>query len=155
MPVQVVLPQPNPQHCFVRALSQYRVACVAAWCSLELYLARSERTGGAMTAQNLAGRLRGHMQLAGIYEGETLHSYRRGALQDAVHTQCWTELQAQLLGHIKAPAILQLYLVRNRHKAWDGPRPANPGVRRVPWALAQRDVITACTGCRSRLQGRR
>jgi hypothetical protein len=144
-PMQVVLPQPNPQHCFVRALGKYRLACAAAGHPLELHLMRSERTGAAMTAQNLAGRLRGHMQLAGIYEGETLHSYRRGALQDAVHTQCWTELQAQLLGNIKAPAILQLYLDRNRHRAWGGPPPANPGVSRAPRALAQRDVVTTCT----------
>jgi hypothetical protein len=145
-PMQTVLPQPDPQHCFVRALGRYRRACVAAGRPLEEYVMRSERTGEAMTAQNLAGRLQQHMQLADIYEGETLHSYRRGALQDAVHMQCWTELQTQLLGNIKSPAILQLYLDRNRHKAWGGPPPGNPGVSRAPGrALAQREVITTCT----------
>lgn len=143
-PVQAVPPQPDPRFCFIRILGKLLTAARAAGDPVRQYLARPRGGGNGehMTAQNLAGRLRRHMETAGIYEGETCHSYRRGALQDAVHVQGWTELQAQLLGNIATPSILELYLDRKRHKSWRGARPAYPG--RGPMALAHREVVTAC-----------
>ena len=70
--------------------------------------------GTALRSASLAARLRLHLRAANLYEGETVHSFRRGSLQAA--ESAGEDVAALLgLGQLRSVATLSRYLDRNRH----------------------------------------
>ncbi|GLC41162.1 hypothetical protein PLESTB_001797700 [Pleodorina starrii] len=106
--------------CFVRTLAQYLGFCRRGGWPVQGYLFRplepnqsgfSERPLGSAA---LSARLRLHLQGAGLYEGETCHSFRRGALQHARSVGVPTAGLLEL-GQMRSLGTLQRYLDPSRH----------------------------------------
>ncbi|GLC46805.1 hypothetical protein PLESTB_001801300 [Pleodorina starrii] len=121
-----VMLEPNaaPEMCLVRALAEYMQACGAPGAppgsGLTGYLfrpLRADHTGfreAPLGSSGLTYRLRQHLQQAGLYGGETCHSFRRGTLQ---HMEANGAETAAMLarGQMRQTATLQRYLDPLRH----------------------------------------
>jgi integrase len=68
----------------------------------------------ALRTSTLSARLKLHLQAAGLYAGETVHSFRRGALQTAAGGGA-SDAELMGLSHIRTPAVLGRYLDTERH----------------------------------------
>ena len=106
--------------CFVSTLALYQLACSQhgfPLCGVLFRPRRADQHGFEecpMSSSDLCFRLRTHLQLAGLYDGETCHSFRRGALQ---YQQAQGGTVDQLLGlsQLRSTATLQRYLDPGRH----------------------------------------
>ncbi|GIL93774.1 hypothetical protein Vretimale_78, partial [Volvox reticuliferus] len=67
-----------------------------------------------LSSSALGARVRRHLHAAGLYEGETNHSFRRGALQAAAQ-QGLDESALKALGQIRSSAVLARYTDPTRH----------------------------------------
>jgi integrase len=67
-----------------------------------------------LRTSTLSARLKLHLQAAGLYAGETCHSFRRGALQAAAGDGASTE-ELLRFSQLRTPAILKRYLDGERH----------------------------------------
>jgi hypothetical protein len=78
-----------------------------------------------MSSSGLTSRSRQHLKSAGLYNGKTCHSFRRGALQ---HAQALGADEASLmaLGQMRSAGTLKRYLDPTRQED-----PAGPVRRRV------------------------
>lgn len=79
----------------------------------------------AMSSSGTCFRLRQHMQSAGIYNGETCHSFRRGTLQHR-ETKGADEAALLALGQMRSVGTLKRYLDRTQHE-----KPGAPSHRRM------------------------
>ena len=121
--------QPNPgepQFCFVRTLALYTAIArrpdAPAGSEITDHLfrpLRPDRCGfkpEPLSSAALGARVRLHLMMSGAYEGETNHSFRRGALQHAAAQGAPLEaLHAQ--SQIRTAAVLKRYLDTERHGA--------------------------------------
>ena len=137
-----VLLRPNPsepEFCFVRTLAIYMAIAshpsAPDGSAISDYLfrpLRPDRHGfreAPLSGSALGARIRMHLMMASVYEGETNHSFRRGSLQHAAGQGASLDtLHAQ--SQIRSADVLRRYLDETRHH---GPSPeARPGGMRVP-----------------------
>jgi hypothetical protein len=129
-----VLLEPNsaePAFCLPRTLAYYMWCCSQSDAPpgsgvtdlLFRPLAPDQRgfKDAALCSASLAARVRLHLQAAGLFAGETVHSFRRGALQAA--EAAGGEVAALLgLGQLRSLATLARYLDRHRHQRNVRPR---------------------------------
>ena len=116
----------EPAYCFIRTLVLYLSLCRCAeappGAALLHYLfkpLRSDRRGfkeEPLSSTALSARLRLHLTLAGLYEGEACHSFRRGTLQHAEANGLSREALLQF-GQLRSDSTLRLYLDPQRHQA--------------------------------------
>ena len=128
-PVQL-WPVGDLELCPIRALAEYSRVCLLpgapAGSAITNYLfrpLRSDHAGfkeSAMSSSGLTYRLRQHLQSAGLYDGETCHSFRRGALQHA-QAAGLDEASLMALGQMRSAGTLKRYLDPTRHEDPDGP----------------------------------
>ena len=115
-----------PQFCFVRTLALYmsvaRRPAAPAGTEITDHLfrpLRPDRRGfkqEPLSSAALGARVRLHLMMSGAYEGETNHSFRRGALQHAASQGATLDaLHAQ--SQIRTGAVLKRYLDTERHGA--------------------------------------
>jgi integrase len=64
----------------------------------------------ALTASALRKRIQSHLKDAGLYEGETLHSFRRSAVQGAAEMEGFNVSKLMALGRWKSYAAFRLYV---------------------------------------------
>jgi hypothetical protein len=64
----------------------------------------------ALSANALRKRIQQHIKDAGLYEGETLHSFRRLAVQDAAGIEGYDVQKFMALGRWKSYAAFKLYI---------------------------------------------
>jgi integrase len=64
----------------------------------------------ALTASALRKRIQSHLKDAGLYEGETLHSFRRSAVQGAAKMKGFNVSKLMPLGRWKSYAAFRLYV---------------------------------------------
>lgn len=124
-PAQSVQPLPDPALCPVVALREYYDACslpnAAPGLAITTYLFRPLTRDGksfkpaALQSNALQDRLHSYLAAAKLYNGESCHSLRRGALQAAA-TAGVSNAELHALGQIRTPAILQRYLDNGRHQ---------------------------------------
>ncbi len=125
-PYELVSRQGDPL-CAVEAVARYLAACrsaagtVAGAAPVD-YLFRPlsvDRQGFAdapLSTSTLGARLRQHLGAAGIYGGESCHSFRRGRLQHELGRGMSTA-RLMALGHMKSPQTLMRYLNPSAHLA--------------------------------------
>jgi hypothetical protein len=65
---------------------------------------------GALSANALRKRIQQHLKEAGLYEGETLHSFRRSAVQGAAEMEGFDVLRLMALGRWKSYAAFRRYI---------------------------------------------
>ncbi|GLC46554.1 hypothetical protein PLESTB_001621600 [Pleodorina starrii] len=130
----LVLLEPNsaePALCIPRTLAHYVWCCSqpdapAGSAVVDLLfrpLAADKRSfkDTALTSASLAARVRLHLEAAGLHDQETVHSFRRGALQAA--EAAGGEVPTLLgLGQLRSLATLSRYLDRHRHERDVRPR---------------------------------
>ena len=127
-----LVPNPaEPAFCLLRTLAYYRWCCgqpdARAGSTVRDLLFRPlapDQQGfkeTALRSASLAARVRLHLQGAGLYEGETVHSFRRGALQAS---EASGEGVPALLafGQLRSAATLGRYLDPHRHERDVRPR---------------------------------
>lgn len=119
-PARDLAPAPVTSQCFVRCLAVYLKLCseggwaVGDWLFRPL---RADRRGfeeRAMSTSDLNYRLRRHLEQAGLGEGETCHSFRRGSLQHARATGAGLDALLQL-AQMRSVGTLRRYLDPDRH----------------------------------------
>ncbi|GIL66332.1 hypothetical protein Vafri_19905 [Volvox africanus] len=121
-PAIMVRPYQEPSACPLGALSLYMDACHAANAPVQGYLFRPVTRGGqayreaALSTEALEHRLGLHLKTAGLFGGETVHSFRRGSLQHALRSGI-TEADLMRLSHIRSLATLRRYVDPTRHEA--------------------------------------
>jgi len=103
-PTVKLWPSAHPDVCPLRALAAYTQAClhpqappgspVTQYLLCPLTAGHTGFKNCALSSSCMAYRLRQHLQSAGLYNGETCHSFRRGVLQ---HAQSEVADQASLL----------------------------------------------------------
>jgi integrase len=64
----------------------------------------------ALSANALRKRIQLHMKEAGLFEGETLHSFRRSAVQGAAEIEGYDVEKLMALGRWKSYAAFRLYI---------------------------------------------
>lgn len=109
---------------FIRTLALYQGLCGlpsappgAALTGFLFKPLRSDRKGfeeSALSSSSLGSRLRLHLTLAGLYEGESCHSFRRGTLQHAA-AQGADRPALQEFAQLRSAAVLERYLDTERH----------------------------------------
>ncbi|KXZ56500.1 hypothetical protein GPECTOR_1g448 [Gonium pectorale] len=67
-----------------------------------------------LTSNALGNRLHDHLVVAGLYEGDACHSFRRGSLQ-AAHARGATREELKAKAQIATESVLDLYLDRTAH----------------------------------------
>jgi integrase len=65
---------------------------------------------GALLANALRKRIQMHLKDAGLFEGETLHSFRRSAVQGAAEMEGFNVPKLMELGRWKSYAAFRLYV---------------------------------------------
>jgi integrase len=65
---------------------------------------------GALSANALRKRVQQHLKDAGLFEGETLHSFRRSAVQGAAEMEGFNVSKLMALGRWKSYAAFRLYV---------------------------------------------
>lgn len=63
-----------------------------------------------LSAAALRKRVQRHLQDAGLYEGETLHSFRRSAVQSAARIEGYDVKRLMELGRWKSYGAFKLYI---------------------------------------------
>lgn len=71
---------------------------------------RSGFENGALSSGAMNRRVQRHMQQAGLHEGETLHSFRRSAVQHAVELESFNVARLMERGRWKSRAAFRLYV---------------------------------------------
>ena len=71
-----------------------------------------------LSSSAMGARLRMHLVAAGLYGGETVHSFRRGSLQNAQAVGLPPSSLLDL-GQLRTPAVLERYLDSSRHLGRD------------------------------------
>jgi integrase len=64
----------------------------------------------ALSANALRKRVQLHIKEAGLYEGETLHSFRRSAVQGAAEIEGYNVPKLMALGRWKSYSAFRLYI---------------------------------------------
>ncbi|GIL82879.1 hypothetical protein Vretimale_8378 [Volvox reticuliferus] len=97
-------------------------ACRTLGMPVRGYLFRPDTRGGQgyreapLSTEVLEHRLDMHLKAAGLYEGEAVHSFRRGSLQHALRTGV-SEADVRRLSHIHSIATLRRYVDPILHQA--------------------------------------
>ncbi|GIM15341.1 hypothetical protein Vretimale_18025, partial [Volvox reticuliferus] len=126
-PAIMVRPSEEPSACPLGALSLYMDLCRTLGMPVEGYLFRPVIRGGRryreapLSTEALEHRLVMHLEAAGLYGGETIHSFRRGSLQHALQMGV-SEADLMRLSHIRSIATLRRYVDPTRHQARLAPR---------------------------------
>lgn len=126
-------PSGSGSYCFVRRLGCYLSAMVAAGQladpHADYYLFRLlERHGRSFSLQpfnynSARVRFQGQLRAHGLFEGETLHSFRRGSAQAFTGTDA--ELQQRM--NLNSDAVLALYQSETRQVRCAAPLPSRHG----------------------------
>ncbi|GIL91513.1 hypothetical protein Vretimale_18401 [Volvox reticuliferus] len=118
----MVHPSQEPAACPLGALSLYMGVCRTLDMPVRCYVFRPfTRVGRSyreapLSTEALEHRLDMPLKAAGLYGGETVHSFRRGSLQRALRTGV-SEADLMRLSHIRSIATLRRYVDPTRHQA--------------------------------------
>ncbi len=124
-PPQAVPPHPDPVLCPVRALRDYWSACqdpnappansITSFLFRPLHPSLTYFKPVPLSSGTLQDRLVVYLKAMREYNGESCHSFRRGALQGAQAAGA-SDKELHDLGQIRTPAILHRYLDTQRHQ---------------------------------------
>jgi hypothetical protein len=110
----------DPNLCVIRRLWSFMDMCFLGGQAPETFVLRPLSPNGAgfkhaaySSSSFNKSQVIKYLTAAGIYEGETGHSFRRGGLQHTAHVA--GPLAAALQGRIRTPSILARYLDPSRH----------------------------------------
>jgi hypothetical protein len=111
----------DTQFCFLSRLLSYVHHCKGAGFPITTYVFRpldGTRKGfkeQAYMSSGLWHSIVKYLTLAGLFEGETAHSFRRGGLQAAFYTGSAAFTAVQERAQLKSPGIVKRYLNTARH----------------------------------------
>ncbi|BDA41868.1 hypothetical protein COCOBI_02-6630 [Coccomyxa sp. Obi] len=120
IPLQLAAPA-AAQHCFIHRLSQFLRLCTTTGHPVTQYIFRPQSKGGGSfqeapsSASCIYQRIVKALTEHGLYNGQSVHSYRRGNMQERHHKQGESKAVVAARALIKTDSIVNTYLDQSRH----------------------------------------